>query len=134
MPGERDRRRPARGMVRIKRVYEPPSLTDGRRILVDRLWPRGLSRQKARIDEWAKDLAPSDRLRRWFGHDPERWPEFRKRYREEIRKHEEAIRELARRATREPITLVYGARDAEHNNAVVLKELVEKLQEVKGCR
>lgn len=84
------------------------------------------------IDEWAKDLAPSDRLRRWFGHDPKKWPEFRKRYRDELKKHQELLEELARKATREKVTLVYGVRDPEHNNAVVLKELLEELQKGDG--
>jgi len=104
-------------MLRRKRVYDPPSPEDGRRVLVDRLWPRGLSRTKARIDEWAKDLAPSDQLRRWFHHAPRRWAEFRKRYLEELRGQELALKELARKAARERVTLVYGARDPVHNNA-----------------
>lgn len=120
------------GIVRVKRVYDPYAQADGRRILVDRLWPQGLSRGKAAIDKWEKELAPSDRLRRWFGHDPRKWAEFRKRYREELLKHEDLLKGLAKRAIRERITLVYGARDSEHNNAVVLKELLEEL--LKGKR
>ncbi|MBI4607903.1 MAG: DUF488 domain-containing protein [Candidatus Rokubacteria bacterium] len=115
-------------MMRIKRVYEPPSPADGRRILVDRLWPRGLSGARVKIDDWAKDLAPSDRLRRWFGHDPKKWAEFRKRYRAELGKHGELLKEMALKASREKVTLVYGARDPEHNNAVVLKGFLEELQ------
>lgn len=110
-------------MIKIKRVYEAPAATDGRRVLVDRLWPRGLSRQKAAIDEWAKDLAPSDALRRWFGHDPKRWATFRQRYRAELRPRQARLRALRRLAMRRRITLVYAAKDEHHNNAVVLKEL-----------
>jgi uncharacterized protein YeaO (DUF488 family) len=120
-------------MIGMKRGYEPPSSRDGRRILVDRLWPRGLSRQRAQIDEWMKELAPSDRLRRWFGHDPRRWAEFKERYRAELGRHREALVELARRTARERITLVFGARDPQHNNAAVLKELLEELQKGEGC-
>jgi uncharacterized protein YeaO (DUF488 family) len=121
-------------MIAVKRAYEPPSPRDGRRILVDRLWPRGLSRQRAQIDEWTKDLAPSDRLRKWFGHDLKRWAVFRQRYRAELGRSRDAVAELAGRAARERITLVFGARDPEHNNAVVLKELLEELQKRKGAR
>lgn len=121
-------------MVKIKRVYELPSPADGRRILVDRLWPRGLSRERAGIHEWAKEVAPSDRLRRWFGHDPKKWAEFEKRYQEELLQHGTLLEELARRARRQTVTLLYGARDSEHNNAVVLKELLEELQKGKRRR
>lgn len=119
-------------MVRIKRVYEPPSPADGWRILVDRLWPRGLSRDKSQIDEWVKDLAPSDALRRWFDHDPPKWAAFRKRYREELSGQEELLRTLARRAARGTVTLVYGARNPEHNNAVALRGFLEELLKRKG--
>ena len=107
-------------MLRIKRVYEPQTRSDGRRILVDRLWPRGLSKKKAAVDEWMKDIAPSAELRRWFGHDPRRWPEFKRRYRHELRAHEDLLRDISARASRGPVTLVYGARDEAHNDAVVL--------------
>lgn len=108
--------------IRIKRVYEPASPEDGYRVLVDRLWPRGVSRAAARIDVWARALAPSDALRRWFGHDPERWEEFRRRYRRELMEAEPKamLADLAARARRGPVTLVYGARDPDHNQAVVL--------------
>lgn len=112
--------------MRIKRAYEAPSPEDGWRILVDRLWPRGVKREDARIDAWAKELAPSERLRRWFGHDPRKWAEFRRRYRAELFQREELLRDLVRRAAHGWVTLVYGARDREHNNAVVLKELLEE--------
>ena len=107
-------------MLRIKRVYEPRTRSDGRRILVDRLWPRGLSKKKAAVDEWMKDIAPSAELRRWFGHDPRRWPEFKRRYRHELRAHGDLLRDITARASRGPVTLVYGARDETHNDAVVL--------------
>ena len=111
-------------MVRIKRVYDPPAPGDGRRVLVDRLWPRGLSRGRARIDEWAKELAPSDALRRWFSHDPERFPEFEKRYRAELATQRARLQALAREGRRGRLTLVYGARDERHNNAVVLRKVL----------
>jgi uncharacterized protein YeaO (DUF488 family) len=113
-------------MVRIKRIYEEPDPADGRRILVDRLWPRGLSKERASVDWWLKDIAPSDELRRWFGHDPDRWPEFRTRYREELEGQRPLLDELQSLARKEPITLLYGAKDQDHNNAVVLKELLAK--------
>lgn len=115
-------------MIRIKRVYEAPDRTDGHRVLVDRLWPRGLSKESAHVDAWMKDLAPSDELRRWFGHDPERFAEFRRRYREELMEEpaRTQLADLARRAAREKITLVFGAKDVEHNNAVVLSEELER--------
>lgn len=113
-------------VVRLRRAYEPPSPEDGWRVLVDRLWPRGVRRTAARIDEWARELAPSDRLRRWFGHDPGRWAEFRRRYRAELAAPPDALRALARKAARRRVTLVYGARDEARNNAVVLKALLER--------
>ena len=110
--------------VRIKRAYEPAESADGYRILVDRLWPRGISKDEAHLDEWAKELAPSPTLRRWFGHDPERFEEFRLRYRDELTPRGEDLAKLRRRACREVVTLVYAARDTEHNGAVVLAELL----------
>jgi len=116
-------------MIRIKRVYAPPAETDGVRFLMDRLWPRGISKAAARIDEWRKDLAPSNVLRKWFGHDPSKWEEFQSRYRNELESagKMDELRILGERARRETITLVYAARDEVRNNAVVLKELVEAL-------
>jgi uncharacterized protein YeaO (DUF488 family) len=106
--------------IGVKRVYEPPSKSDGKRVLVDRVWPRGLTKEKAAVDVWLKEVAPSTALRKWFGHDPERWTEFRQRYGEELRENSEAVSAL-RALTREgPVTLVYGAHDEEHNNAVAL--------------
>ena len=110
--------------VRLKRAYEPPAPTDGYRVLIDRLWPRGVARANARVDEWARELAPSTELRRWFGHDPARFAEFRQRYVEELSAQEEKLRELRGRARNTTLTLIYGARDTEHNDAVVLAELL----------
>jgi uncharacterized protein YeaO (DUF488 family) len=110
--------------VRTRRAYEPAAPADGYRVLVDRLWPRGVGKEEAHLDEWAKELAPSPELRRWFGHDPARFDEFRRRYREELGAREETLRELRARARDGTLTLVYGARDTEHNGAVVLAELL----------
>ena len=107
--------------IRIKRVYEAASTEDGRRVLVDRLWPRGLSKAEARLDEWLKEVAPSHELRRWFGHDPARWQEFRRRYAEELDGNP-AFARLQAMAREGPLTLVYAARDEAHNDAVVLAE------------
>ncbi len=111
-------------MIRIKRIYDPASPGDGRRILIDRLWPRGLKKEEARFDEWLKDLAPSDELRKWFSHDPAKWSEFQKRYRSELRGKAELLESLRTEARKGTVTLLYSARDEEHNNAVVLKELL----------
>jgi uncharacterized protein YeaO (DUF488 family) len=110
--------------VRLKRAYEPPERSDGYRVLIDRLWPRGVSKEAAHLDEWARELAPSSELRRWFGHDPDRFEEFRRRYRGELAEHAAKLRELNRRAAKGPLTLVYSARDTEHNDAVVLAEVL----------
>jgi uncharacterized protein YeaO (DUF488 family) len=113
-------------MLRLKRVYEPPAKADGHRILVDRLWPRGLSKKTAAVDEWLKEIAPSTELRRWFQHDPKKWPEFQKRYRRELRAHNAVLREIVDRATRHTVTLLYGARDESHNDAVVLAAVLRR--------
>lgn len=113
-------------MIRIKRVYEEPSEDDGLRILVDRLWPRGLSKAKAKVDRWEKDLAPTTELRRWFGHDPVKWEEFLQRYRAELEGKEEALARLRREANDGTVTLLYAAKDEEHNNAVALKRYIEE--------
>lgn len=110
--------------VRLKRAYEAPAAADGMRVLVDRLWPRGVRKTEAAIDEWAKDLAPSAPLRKWFGHEPDKWPEFRRRYAEELGRHGEALERLRTLARNGPITLVYAARDEAHNDAVVLREIL----------
>ncbi len=110
--------------IRIKRVYEQPDPNDGARILVDRLWPRGLTKEKAKIDLWLKDVAPSTELRKWFAHDPTRWIEFQSRYREELRHNKEPFALLQQAAARGPFTLVYGAKDQQHNETVVLQRLL----------
>lgn len=110
--------------IRVKRVYEPPSADDGLRVLVDRLWPRGLSRDKARVDYWPRDIAPSDGLRRWFGHDAVKWPEFKKRYFRELAAKPETVEELASLARRRRVTLLFGAAETRYNNAVALKEFL----------
>lgn len=116
-------------MIRMKRVYSEPNKQDGVRILVDRVWPRGFSKERARIDEWRKELAPSTALRKWFGHDPPKWAGFQTRYRKELAQSDgiEALKELAARARHEAITLVYSATDEQHNQAVVLKEFLDEL-------
>jgi uncharacterized protein YeaO (DUF488 family) len=108
-------------MIHLKRVYEEPSKTDGLRVLVERLWPRGLTKERAAVDLWLKDVAPSPELRKWFGHDPARWEQFQQRYRQELRQKTEAVRLLRQKAKEGAVTLVYAARDQEHNGALVLK-------------
>ncbi|HEX5237970.1 MAG TPA: DUF488 domain-containing protein [Sphingomicrobium sp.] len=110
--------------VVLKRAYEPPEKSDGRRILVDRLWPRGVSKAEADLDQWIKEIAPSAELRTWFGHDPRRWDEFRQRYRAELAQHLETLKGLRRRAREGRITLVYSAKDEAHNDAVVLRNVI----------
>jgi uncharacterized protein YeaO (DUF488 family) len=112
--------------IRLKRAYEPASARDGYRILVDRLWPRGVSKQQAKLDEWAKELAPSSQLREWFGHEPSRFPEFRRRSIDELRADAPRLKELRRRARTRTLTLVYSAHDSEHNDAVVLAEVLRR--------
>ncbi len=111
-------------MIRLKRAYEPASPSDGYRVFVERLWPRGLRKEDAHFDAWLKDVAPSDELRRWFHHDPERWSQFRLRYRKELRDAEGLLDDLAKRARRGRVTLVYATRDEEHNGAVVLRDVI----------
>lgn len=108
--------------IRIKRVYEAPSGDDGFRVLVDRVWPRGMTKEKAAVDLWLKDVAPSTDLRKWFGHDPARWNEFRARYRAELEAQPALVEQLRARARNGPLTLVYSAHDEAHNQAVVLQE------------
>jgi uncharacterized protein YeaO (DUF488 family) len=114
--------------VRIRRVYEPPTPGDGYRVLIDRVWPRGVSKQEAQLDQWARDLAVSTELRRWFGHDPAKWDEFRRRYRTELLtpEHRAALDALAERARHGTVTILYGARDEQHNNAVVLADVLRE--------
>src|SRR3954462_12795536 len=112
--------------VQLKRAYDPATPTDGYRVLVDRLWPRGVSRERVRLDAWEKDLAPSPELRQWFGHAPERFDEFRGRYVDELRGHRPLLAALRRRAREGTLTLVYSAHDREHNDAVVLAEVLRR--------
>jgi uncharacterized protein YeaO (DUF488 family) len=112
-------------MIYLKRVYEPASRTDGYRILIDRLWPRGITKEKAAVDQWLKEVAPSTELRKWFGHDPEKWKEFSSRYKKEL-KGSEALKELKLEIKKhKTITLVYGAKDEEYNHAVVLRGMLK---------
>jgi uncharacterized protein YeaO (DUF488 family) len=106
----------------VKRVYEPAEASDGTRVLVDRMWPRGLTKERASVDVWLKDIAPSTSLRTWFGHDPKRWREFHKRYFEELRANHAAVDRLTGLLSEGKVTLLFGARDTEHNNAVALAE------------
>ncbi len=108
--------------IRLKRVYEAPSPDDGLRILVERLWPRGLSKERAAVDVWLKDIGPSPELRRWFGHDPAKWEEFRERYWAELERNQDAVAELRRKIREGTVTLVYAARDEQHNGALALWE------------
>ena len=110
--------------LKIKRAYEKPGNTDGKRILVDRLWPRGLTKERASVDLWLKDIAPSTELRKWFGHDPKKWKEFSKRYNEELKKNIKQIEILGNLLKEGTVTLVYGAKDEEHNEARVLKDFL----------
>lgn len=113
-------------MIRIARVYEAPGKSDGWRVLVDRLWPRGLKKDAAKADEWMKEIGPSDGLRKWFGHEPERWAEFQKRYRAELAKKKDLVARI-RQSEREhgTVTLLFGSKDKEHNQAVVLRDLLK---------
>jgi uncharacterized protein YeaO (DUF488 family) len=113
-------------MIRLKRTYDEPAPDDGRRVLIERLWPRGVSKEEAHLELWLKDVAPSPELRRWFGHDPTKWSEFRRRYREELARRPQATSQLAMLVAEGPVTLVYSSRDREHNAAVALKELFEQ--------
>jgi uncharacterized protein YeaO (DUF488 family) len=115
-----------KAMIKLKRVYERPSPYDGLRILVDRLWPRGLTKERAAVDLWMKDVAPSTELRKWFGHDPAKWEQFQIRYRKELQEKKEALKDLKQKNKRQAVTLVYGARDEEHNEALVLKKVLER--------
>jgi uncharacterized protein YeaO (DUF488 family) len=110
--------------VKLKRAYEPPAADDGTRILIDRLWPRGITKKRAAIDQWMKDISPSTELRKWFGHDPARWDEFRRRYTQEVHKNSDLLNQLRTLARHGPITLVYSAHDEKHNDAVELRKLI----------
>jgi len=112
-------------VIKIRRVYETPADTDGQRILVDRLWPRGLSKEKAKIDFWAKEISPSTALRRWYGHDPEKWPEFKSRYFEELDANPNGVQELLSYVGRETVTFVYSSKEQRLNNAFALREYIK---------
>lgn len=110
--------------IRLKRAYEPATADDGSRILVDRLWPRGIKKEAAAIEQWIKDIAPTTELRKWFGHDPEKWAEFQRRYGLELQSHGEILETLRDRARQGPVTLIYSAHDEAHNDAVVLRKVL----------
>jgi uncharacterized protein YeaO (DUF488 family) len=124
-----------KGMIRLKRAYEPVAREDGTRLLVERLWPRGVRKDALRLDAWLKDVAPSTKLRQWFGHDPAKWPEFQRRYRAELDRNAGALDPILKAAQRGRVTLIYSSHDQEHNNAVVLKTYIEsRLAEPKGTQ
>lgn len=114
--------------IMLKRVYDPISPGDGRRILVDRLWPRGMKKEDAKIDGWLKEIAPSDELRKWFSHDPDRWPEFKNRYKEELKNKSDLLETVPKEAKNGRVTLLFSAKDVEHSNAVVLKEVLSRME------
>lgn len=112
--------------VKLKRVYDAPAEEDGLRVLVERLWPRGLTKEKAQVHLWLKDIAPTASLRKWFGHDKDKWPEFQRRYRAELQQNSQAVAQLRKLCREQPVTLVFAARDSDHNSAVVLKHFLEQ--------
>lgn len=125
--GKRPKRKNTRSiteqeMITVKRAYDPPSPDDGMRILVDRLWPRGVNKEKSKIDVWLKEIAPSNELRKWFSHDPARWEDFKNRYKEELKKKADLFETIRKEIKKGRVTLLFAAKDIEHNNAVVLKE------------
>lgn len=113
-------------MLKAKRVYEEPEKSDGARFLVERLWPRGMKKEELEMDEWLKEVAPSTELRRWFGHDPDKWKEFQRRYRSELKENDEALQPLRDALKKGNVTLLYSAKDTERNSAVLLKEYLEE--------
>lgn len=112
--------------IRIKRIYEDPSKEDGHRILIDRIWPRGVSKKDAKLDDWVKDIAPTSELRKWFGHDPKKFDEFAKKYRKELDDKPEELDEIRKKSKDQTVTLLYGAKDTEHNQAVVLLSVLKR--------
>lgn len=118
-------------MIKIKRAYESYDPKDGKRVLVDRMWPRGLTKAKVRVDSWMQDIAPSTSLRKWFGHDPQRWGEFKERYRKELETKKEMLETLQEWAKKGDVTILYAAKDEAHNNAVALKEVLDRLMKKK---
>lgn len=114
-------------MIKVKRICDPPSRGDGKRILVDRMWPRGVEKDEAKIEVWLKDIAPSGALRKWFGRDPEKWPAFREEYGKELEDKTEMVNALRKEAKTGTVTLLFSAKDSEHNNAVALKWFIERM-------
>ncbi len=112
-------------MIKIKRIYDRASSEDGKRIYVDRLWPRGMKKEEVKIDEWLKEISPSDALRKWFGHDPSKYEVFRRRYAKELEKHSEILERIRKEGKRETVTLLFSAKDVEHNSATVLREILQ---------
>jgi uncharacterized protein YeaO (DUF488 family) len=121
-------------MIKLKRAYDPLSRDDGKRILIDRLWPRGLKKEKALVDEWMKDLAPSRELRVWFGHDPKKWTEFKKRFFLELKEQKDLLEKLSQMGRKGTVTLLYGSKEEKFNNAVALKEYIETKLKVKQVK
>jgi uncharacterized protein YeaO (DUF488 family) len=119
---------PGSMMIQLKRIYEQSNPADGYRVLIDRLWPRGLTKEQARLDEWAKDIAPSNELRKWFHADRTKWVEFKRKYRAELKAHQEPLRRLAARAANGRVTLLYASTDSERNHAVVVADLLHQLE------
>ncbi len=115
-------------MIKLKRVYEQPERSDGYRILVDRLWPRGLTKKKANVDLWLKDVGPSTELRKWFGHDPKKWSGFKAKYKRELKAKKDLLSQIRAASKKGTVTLIYGARDTEHNEAVIVLEYLKKLK------
>lgn len=113
-------------MIKLKRAYEKAEKSDGVRVLVDRLWPRGVSKAKLKLDRWEKDIAPSDALRKWFGHDPKRWAQFKRKYKTELKARKKELAELRTLSKKKTVTLLFGAKDEAHNQAVVLKEVLSR--------
>ena len=109
-------------LIKIKRIYDPASPRDGKRIYVDRLWPRGMKKEAVKIDEWLKEISPSDTLRKWFGHDPAKYEEFKRRYTKELEKHSETLDRIRKEGKKDTVTLLFSAKDVDHNNALVLRE------------
>ena len=125
---------PERRALRLKRVYERPSIADGTRVLVDRLWPRGLSKLEVSADLWLRDVAPSSELRRWYGHDPRRWRQFNRKYRSELARQPEVLELLDDLRRRTPVTLIFGAHDQRHSHAVVLREVLDEQKQTHRSR
>ena len=113
-------------MIKIKRIYDPASTDDGKRIYIDRLWPRGMKKEEVKIDEWLKEISPSDGLRKWFGHDPSKYAEFKRRYKRELEKHSQILERIKKEGKRETVTLLFSAKDVEHNNATVMREILNQ--------